>query len=213
MENNKKNVVTKKETKEKKESKTITQKKEKPIVKEKKSFKEKDKKTLAIVLGVVLVLLFIFVLSVTARGSSKLVCTKKTKYEKGIKQDISLTYYYKKNKINKVDVDKKIKINKKVKTSSYSYSSVIKESLDSNYGKNKSYKSKIVDNGVDVSLSYSDNKFHILDDLIISIEDKSVSVNILSEDNYNSYANIDLSKNYSIKSVIRDLEKKNYTCK
>ena len=47
----------------------------------------------------------------------------------------------------------------------------------------------------------------------ILINDKSVSVNILSEDNYNAYANIDLSKSYSIKSVIRDLEKKNYTCK
>ncbi len=213
MANNKKNVVAKKEIKEKKESKNITQKKEKTVVKEKKSFKEKDKKTLAIVLGVVLVLLFIFVLSITAGKSSKLVCTKKTKYEKGIKQEITLTYYYKKNKINKVDVDKKIKIDNSVETSSYSYSSVIKESLDSNYSKNKSYKSKIVDNGVDVSFSYSDNKFHILDDLDILIEDKSVSVNILSEDNYNSYANIDLSKNYSIKSVIRDLEKKNYTCK
>lgn len=198
MANNKKNVV---------------QKKEKLTVKDEKSFKEKDKKTLAIVLGVVLVLLFIFVLSITAGGSSKLVCTKKTNYENGVKQDISLTYYYKKNKINKVDVNKKIKIDNSVETSSYSYSSVIKETLDSNYGKNKSYKSKIIDNGVEVNLSYSDNKFHILDDLDILINDKSVSVNILSEDNYNAYANIDLSKSYSIKSVIRDLEKKNYTCK
>lgn len=198
MANNKKNVV---------------QKKEKLTVKDEKSFKEKDKKTLAIVLGVVLVLLFIFVLSITAGGSSKLVCTKKTNYENGVKQDISLTYYYKKNKINKVDVNKKIKIDNSVETSNYSYSSVIKETLDSNYGKNKSYKSKIIDNGVEVNLSYSDNKFHILDDLDILINDKSVSVNILSEDNYNAYANIDLSKSYSIKSVIRDLEKKNYTCK
>ncbi len=198
MANNKKNVV---------------QKKEKLTVKDEKSFKEKDKKTLAIVLGVVLVLLFIFVLSITAGGSSKLVCTKKTNYENGVKQDISLTYYYKKNKINKVDVNKKIKIDNSVETSSYSYSSVIKETLDSNYGKNKSYKSKIIDNGVEVNLSYSDNKFHILDDLDILINDKSVSVNILSEDNYNAYANIDLSKSYSIKSVIKDLEKKNYTCK
>lgn len=198
MANNKKNVV---------------QKKEKLTVKDEKSFKEKDKKTLAIVLGVVLVLLFIFVLSITAGGSSKLVCTKKTNYENGVKQDISLTYYYKKNKINKVDVNKKIKIDNSVETFSYSYSSVIKETLDSNYGKNKSYKSKIIDNGVEVNLSYSDNKFHILDDLDILINDKSVSVNILSEDNYNAYANIDLSKSYSIKSVIRDLEKKNYTCK
>ena len=198
MANNKKNVV---------------QKKEKLTVKDEKSFKEKDKKTLAIVLGVVLVLLFIFVLSITAGGSSKLVCTKKTNYENGVKQDISLTYYYKKNKINKVDVNKKIKIDNSVETSSYSYSSIIKETLDSNYGKNKSYKSKIIDNGVEVNLSYSDNKFHILDDLDILINDKSVSVNILSEDNYNAYANIDLSKSYSIKSVIRDLEKKNYTCK
>lgn len=198
MANNKKNVV---------------QKKEKLTVKDEKSFKEKDKKTLAIVLGVVLVLLFIFVLSITTGGSSKLVCTKKTNYENGVKQDISLTYYYKKNKINKVDVNKKIKIDNSVETSSYSYSSVIKETLDSNYGKNKSYKSKIIDNGVEVNLSYSDNKFHILDDLDILINDKSVSVNILSEDNYNAYANIDLSKSYSIKSVIRDLEKKNYTCK
>lgn len=198
MANNKKNVV---------------QKKEKLAVKDEKSFKEKDKKTLAIVLGVVLVLLFIFVLSITAGGSSKLVCTKKTNYENGVKQDISLTYYYKKNKINKVDVNKKIKIDNSVETSSYSYSSVIKETLDSSYGKNKSYKSKIIDNGVEVNLSYSDNKFHILDDLDILINDKNVSVNILSEDNYNAYANIDLSKNYSIKSVIRDLEKKNYTCK
>lgn len=198
MANNKKNVV---------------QKKEKLTVKDEKSFKEKDKKTLVIVLGVVLVLLFIFVLSITTGGSSKLVCTKKTNYENGVKQDISLTYYYKKNKINKVDVNKKIKIDNSVETSSYSYSSVIKETLDSNYGKNKSYKSKIIDNGVEVNLSYSDNKFHILDDLDILINDKSVSVNILSEDNYNSYANIDLSKSYSIKSVIRDLEKKNYTCK
>lgn len=198
MANNKKNVV---------------QKKEKLAVKDEKSFKEKDKKTLAIVLGAVLVLLFIFVLSITTGGSSKLVCTKKTNYENGVKQDISLTYYYKKNKINKVDVNKKIKIDNSVETSSYSYSSVIKETLDSNYGKNKSYKSKIIDNGVEVNLSYSDNKFHILDDLDILINDKNVSVNILSEDNYNAYANIDLSKNYSIKSVIRDLEKKNYTCK
>ncbi len=198
MANNKKNVV---------------QKKEKLTVKDEKSFKEKDKKTLVIVLGVVLVLLFIFVLSITTGGSSKLVCTKKTNYENGVKQDISLTYYYKKNKINKVDVNKKIKIDNSVETSSYSYSSVIKETLDSNYGKNKSYKSKIIDNGVEVNLSYSDNKFHILDDLDILINDKSVSVNILSEDNYNAYANIDLSKSYSIKSVIRDLEKKNYTCK
>lgn len=198
MSNNKKNVV---------------QKKEKLTVKDEKSFKEKDKKTLVIVLGVVLVLLFIFVLSITTGGSSKLVCTKKTNYENGVKQDISLTYYYKKNKINKVDVNKKIKIDNSVETSSYSYSSVIKETLDSSYGKNKSYKSKIIDNGVEVNLSYSDNKFHILDDLDILINDKSVSVNILSEDNYNAYANIDLSKSYSIKSVIRDLEKKNYTCK
>lgn len=198
MANNKKNVV---------------QKKEKLTVKDEKSFKEKDKKTLVIVLGVVLVLLFIFVLSITTGGSSKLVCTKKTNYENGVKQDISLTYYYKKNKINKVDVNKKIKIDNSVETSSYSYPSVIKETLDSNYGKNKSYKSKIIDNGVEVNLSYSDNKFHILDDLDILINDKSVSVNILSEDNYNAYANIDLSKSYSIKSVIRDLEKKNYTCK
>lgn len=198
MANNKKNVV---------------QKKEKLTVKDEKSFKEKDKKTLVIVLGVVLVLLFIFVLSITTGGSSKLVCTKKTNYENGVKQDISLTYYYKKNKINKVDVNKKIKIDNSIETSSYSYSSVIKETLDSNYGKNKSYKSKIIDNGVEVNLSYSDNKFHILDDLDILINDKSVSVNILSEDNYNAYANIDLSKSYSIKSVIRDLEKKNYTCK
>ena len=198
MANNKKNVV---------------QKKEKLTVKDEKSFKEKDNITLAIVLGVVLVLLFIFVLSITTGGSSKLVCTKKTNYENGVKQDISLTYYYKKNKINKVDVNKKIKIDNSVETSSYSYSSVIKETLDSNYGKNKSYKSKIIDNGVEVNLSYSDNKFHILDDLDILINDKSVSVNILSEDNYNAYANIDLSKSYSIKSVIRDLEKKNYTCK
>lgn len=198
MANNKKNVV---------------QKKEKLVVKDEKKLKEKDKKTLAIVLGAVLVLLFIFVLSITTGGSSKLVCTKKTNYENGVKQDISLTYYYKKNKINKVDVNKKIKIDNSVETSSYSYSSVIKETLDSNYGKNKSYKSKIIDNGVEVNLSYSDNKFHILDDLDILINDKNVSVNILSEDNYNAYANIDLSKNYSIKSVIRDLEKKNYTCK
>lgn len=198
MANNKKNVV---------------QKKEKLTVKDEKSFKEKDKKTLVIVLGVVLVLLFIFVLSITTGGSSKLVCTKKTNYENGVRQDISLTYYYKKNKINKVDVNKKIKIDNSVETSSYSYPSVIKETLDSNYGKNKSYKSKIIDNGVEVNLSYSDNKFHILDDLDILINDKSVSVNILSEDNYNAYANIDLSKSYSIKSVIRDLEKKNYTCK
>lgn len=193
--------------------KKVVQKKEKLVVKDEKKLKEKDKKTLAIVLGAVLVLLFIFVLSITTGGSSKLVCTKKTNYEKGIKQDISLTYYYKKNKINKVDVNKKIKIDNSVETSSYSYSSVIKETLDSNYGKNKSYKSKIIDNGVEVNLSYSDNKFHILDDLDILINDKNVSVNILSEDNYNAYANIDLSKNYSIKSVIRDLEKKNYTCK
>lgn len=198
MANNKKNVV---------------QKKEKLVVKDEKKLKEKDKKTLAIVLGAVLVLLFIFVLSITTGGSSKLVCTKKTNYENGVKQDISLTYYYKKNKINKVDVNKKIKIDNSVETSSYSYSSVIKETLDSNYGKNKSYKSKIIDNGVEVNLSYSDNKFHILDDLDILINDKNVSVNILSEDNYNAYANIDLSKNYSIKSIIRDLEKKNYTCK
>ena len=150
MANNKKNVV---------------QKKEKLTVKDEKSFKEKDKKTLVIVLGVVLVLLFIFVLSITTGGSSKLVCTKKTNYENGVKQDISLTYYYKKNKINKVDVNKKIKIDNSVETSSYSYSSVIKETLDSNYGKNKSYKSKIIDNGVEVNLSYSDNKFHILDTL------------------------------------------------
>ena len=98
MANNKKNVV---------------QKKEKLTVKDEKSFKEKDKKTLVIVLGVVLVLLFIFVLSITTGGSSKLVCTKKTNYENGVKQDISLTYYYKKNKINKVDVNKKIKIDTK----------------------------------------------------------------------------------------------------
>ncbi len=193
--------------------KKIVQKKEKLVVKDEKKLKEKDKKTLAIVLGAVLVLLFIFVLSITTGESSKLVCTKKTNYENGVKQDISLTYYYKKNKINKVDVNKKIKIDNSVETSSYSYSSVIKETLDSNYGKNKSYKSKIIDNGVEVNLSYSDNKFHILDDLDILINDKNVSVNILSEDNYNAYANIDLSKNYSIKSVIRDLEKKNYTCK
>lgn len=193
--------------------KKVVQKKEKLVVKDEKKLKEKDKKTLAIVLGAVLVLLFIFVLSITTGGSSKLVCTKKTNYENGVKQDISLTYYYKKNKINKVDVNKKIKIDNSVETSSYSYSSVIKETLDSNYGKNKSYKSKIIDNGVEVNLSYSDNKFHILDDLDILINDKNVSVNILSEDNYNAYANIDLSKNYSIKSVIRDLEKKNYTCK
>lgn len=193
--------------------KKVVQKKEKLVVKAEKKLKEKDKKSLAIVLGAVLVLLFIFVLSITTGGSSKLVCTKKTNYENGVKQDISLTYYYKKNKINKVDVNKKIKIDNSVETSSYSYSSVIKETLDSNYGKNKSYKSKIIDNGVEVNLSYSDNKFHILDDLDILINDKNVSVNILSEDNYNAYANIDLSKNYSIKSVIRDLEKKNYTCK
>lgn len=193
--------------------KKVVQKKEKLVVKDEKKLKEKDKKTLAIVLGAVLVLLFIFVLSITTGGSSKLVCTKKTNYENGVKQDISLTYYYKKNKINKVDVNKKIKIDNSVETSSYSYSSVIKETLDSNYGKNKSYKSKIIDNGVEVNLSYSDNKFHILDDLDILINDKNVSVNILSEDNYNAYANIDLSKNYSIKSIIRDLEKKNYTCK
>lgn len=176
--------------------------------------KLKNKKIISI-LVITLIVIMIVVLSfiISGKNDDYIVCSKQTEYNNGIKQDVKLKYYFKKEAATKVDVEKVIYIDKNVDKAEYSYPNVIKQSIDNIYKEVKNYESSVNNDSIKIKMTYDDENFHILDDLIITIQDKNVSVNVLTQDNYNSYASIDLSKQVLRKEIIKKLSDKQFKCK
>lgn len=172
-----------------------------------------NKKIISIVVVLIVAMIIVLSFIISGKNDNYITCNKQTKYNNGIKQDVKLKYYFKKDITTKVDVKKVIYIDKNIDKAEYSYTNVIKQSIDNIYKDVKNYESSANDDSVVIKMTYDDDKFHILDDLIITIQDKNVSVNVLTQDNYDSYASIDLSKQVLKEEIIKKLNNKQFKCK
>lgn len=172
-----------------------------------------NKKIISIVVVLIVAMIIVLSFIISGKNDDYIICNKQTKYNNGIKQDVKLKYYFKKDITTKVDVKKVIYIDKNIDKAEYSYPNVIKQSIDNIYKDVKNYESSANDDSVVIKMTYDDDKFHILDDLIITIQDKNVSVNVLTQDNYDSYASIDLSKQVLKDEIIKKLNNKQFKCK
>ena len=135
---------------------------------------------------------------------------KKGEFNSGIKQTNEIILNGK-NIINSVDVKKTIILDSKYDSN---YLTIIEDSVKKAYkDKNIKCSTKIEDNSLIVNLSYTKKQKYILDDLDIVVSDDGVSVNIINDDNYNTYAGIDLSKDNNKDDLIKSYKIKKYVCK
>lgn len=178
----------------------------------KKNNKEKNKKSLKVVIIIACVVILLVALSLLLMflKPKKISCTKKAD-NNGVLIHSNVVLNKNKKNIKNIVVTKKISI--KTNDGQKNYLSAIVSSLEDNY-KNKGIKYLIEEksNQVVINLKYNKKEEYILDDLFIGIEEEGVSVNIMTEDRYDNYAKINLSKEYEDEDIIKILQKADYKC-
>ena len=174
--------------------------------------KANNKNNLKIILPVVIIFLIVLViLIVILLGNKKIECTK-TVSENDFKTNSKVLVYYKNDNINKIEVNKKIKISNN--DNGVNYLSMVKSSMDNLYKEMKlDYKLTQKNNSLDVNIIYEKDEKYIIDNVYIEKETEGISFNVIKEDTNNSYATFDLSKKYYKNDILNIFKSAGYMCK
>ena len=159
---------------------------------------------------ILVIVLIVIGLSLVFNANKSVTCVKNGIINNGVKQTNEIVLNGK-DIINSVDVKKTIVIDTKYDSN---YLDIIEDSIKKAYDdKNIKCSTKKESNSLIVNLSYTKKEKYILDDLDIIISDAGVSVNVINDDNYDSYASIDLTNNNKKDDLIKEFQTKKYICK
>ena len=196
-----------KKTKNVKKTKTV---KNAAPSKKRKTTKQKNNKQNKILITIISVfLILLIILLVIIFNSKNLTCTKTSK-DGIVTSSDKVVFKLKGEKINNIKVTKKFLVDSK---DNIDYISSVKTALNSIY-KDLGVKYKIEEekNSVILEVTYDKNKEYIIDNVFLVMEQDGISINLISEDNENSYGKINLSKKYTTDDLKTIFKKAKYTC-
>ena len=202
-----------KDTKSKKSVKKAKSKiVKKPISQSKKKGSNKNNKNVKniVFVPIIIAIVILMILSMKIFDTRTLTCTKNSRDGMVISENKVIL------KLNNDDI-KNIKVTKNFTVESkgdVDYISSVKTALDSIY-KDLDVKYKVTkrNNSSFLEVTYDKKKEYIIDNVSVVMENDGISINLISEDNGNNYAKIDLSKKHTMDDLKTIFKKAKYTCK
>lgn len=144
--------------------------------------------------------------------NTKIICKNQTENINNVKQNNVVTINFAREKISSISETREIMLNNKI--SDFDGIEVIKDILENEYKKLKiHYEIKKEGNNLIVISNYDKSQKYILDNVMISMENDVIGMNVIQDDPQNNHLIIDLSKNYSKTEITKFFEDNNYSCK